>query len=1036
MLCIAGFDGYFKMLNPAWGRVLGWSTEELLSRPWNDFVHPDDIEATESAKTTIVDGNEVYTFENRYRCKDGSYKWLSWNSYPYPEEGIIFGVARDVTKQKEKDVELGKKHEMLVKLTSQMPGVVFQLQLFPDGRMHFPFSSPGMREIFGYSPEEIKENGKLVFDLVHPEDIDRIYQETFKSAENLTHFYCEFRVVLPEKGVEWRLCDAVPERMEDGSTLWYGMIINITQQKEASDLLLRSKTRTTSFLDVSRKIVMADYDENIMQMIVDNAINATSLDTGAIYLINDDKQSIHLKATVPPLPDHFPEDLHTAKLDDHPHIKKAFSTGKLVIMADAKNTKLTKFEKKIVKMRNLRSNVYLPINLREQVIGVMIIGSISDPNFFDEEEIALLQGFADQAAHIINNQFNFKKLQNYAKELESEIKSRLQAENALKLSEQNYRLLFENNPQPMLVYDLGTLNILEINEAAIQKYGYTRDEFLELNIKDIRPTEDIEKLLENIRNDDQELSFSGEWRHKTKDGEIFWVEIISHKLTYKNQNAKLVLINDITKRRIAEDELKFQHELILDMGKAAKVGGWEFEVETGMGSWTEETAHIHEVNPNDETNSKLGLSFFEPEYRIKIEEAINKAIEDGKPYKLELELVTAKGNKKWVETIGKPVFEDGKVVKVRGSIQDISDHKITLDKLAESEIYHRSLLQTIPDTVFVLSSDGTFLDFKSYDESILYTKPIEFLNQKVTDIFPPEVAQKLMVIINESLKTGEVFEHNYSLQLSGKERFFNAKAIGFGEDRVIVTVRDITEYQINLERIKQLLEEQEKQNESLREFTYIISHNLRIHTANILGILLALESEDRELYDNVFIQMIEESSERLETTIRHLIDVLNIKLDKNFQLEPARLYDIVQRILTDLSEYAEKSDVEIMNEISKETIIKTVPDYVEKILKSLLINGIQYSSEKRDSWVRIFAEKEGSNFKISVQDNGIGIDLNKHKERMFGMYVKFHNDERSKGLGLFFAKTQVEALGGRIEVESELHHGSTFTIYLPHDEVQ
>ncbi|GAB1474428.1 hypothetical protein MASR2M69_18690 [Bacteroidota bacterium] len=100
MICIAGFDGYFKELNPSWERELGWSKEELLSKPWIEFVHSEDRQATLNVKSQIIGGEEIYQFENRYMCKDGSYKWLSWNSYPYKEESIMFGVARDVTLRK------------------------------------------------------------------------------------------------------------------------------------------------------------------------------------------------------------------------------------------------------------------------------------------------------------------------------------------------------------------------------------------------------------------------------------------------------------------------------------------------------------------------------------------------------------------------------------------------------------------------------------------------------------------------------------------------------------------------------------------------------------------------------------------------------------------------------------------------------------------------------------------------------------------------------------------------------------------------
>jgi PAS domain S-box-containing protein len=101
MLYIAGFDGYFKVLNPAWSHTLGWEISELLEQPWLNFVHPEDKVKTANVLTDIVEGESVIQFENRYLCKDGRYKWLSWNSHPYIRENIIIGVVRDVTEQKQ-----------------------------------------------------------------------------------------------------------------------------------------------------------------------------------------------------------------------------------------------------------------------------------------------------------------------------------------------------------------------------------------------------------------------------------------------------------------------------------------------------------------------------------------------------------------------------------------------------------------------------------------------------------------------------------------------------------------------------------------------------------------------------------------------------------------------------------------------------------------------------------------------------------------------------------------------------------------------
>ena len=101
MLCVAGFDGYFKRLNPAWERVLGYTTEELLTRPYMDFVHPDDRTQTTAAADNISEGGQLLAFENRYRAKDGTYRWLQWAAAPYPGEQTIYAAARDITEGKE-----------------------------------------------------------------------------------------------------------------------------------------------------------------------------------------------------------------------------------------------------------------------------------------------------------------------------------------------------------------------------------------------------------------------------------------------------------------------------------------------------------------------------------------------------------------------------------------------------------------------------------------------------------------------------------------------------------------------------------------------------------------------------------------------------------------------------------------------------------------------------------------------------------------------------------------------------------------------
>jgi len=149
------------------------------------------------------------------------------------------GMARDVTARSQAEEDLRVSYDMITNLTAQVPGVVYQYRLYPDGSSAFPFSSPGMNDIYEYSPEEVREDATPVFGRIHPDDYDRVSSDISESARTLGPFHCEFRVVLPRQGLRWRFSDAVPQRMDDGGTLWYGIISDSTERVLAEENLRR-----------------------------------------------------------------------------------------------------------------------------------------------------------------------------------------------------------------------------------------------------------------------------------------------------------------------------------------------------------------------------------------------------------------------------------------------------------------------------------------------------------------------------------------------------------------------------------------------------------------------------------------------------------------------------------------------------------------------------------------------------------------------------------------------------------------------------
>lgn len=235
---------------------------------------------------------------------------------------------------------------------------------------------------------------------------------------------------------------------------------------------------------------------------------------------------------------------------------------------------------------------------------------------------------------------------------------------------------------------------IDVNPRGCQILGYTREEIIEKNFFDIIIIEDGSPVVkfEQLRSGETRMS---EQKLIKKDGSIIFAEISLRMLPNRNVQA---IVRDITERKKIETELKRKDELLLDTGRTAKVGGWEFDAVTLKGNWTPEVARIHELDPEQETNVQIGMSFYEGENKKKIEQAIHEALVNGTPYDLELELITAKGNRKWIRTIGRPIKEGDKVVKVRGSIQDITERVKFETELLKSREQYRALsahLQTV-----------------------------------------------------------------------------------------------------------------------------------------------------------------------------------------------------------------------------------------------------------------------------------------------------------------------------------------------------
>jgi two-component system, sensor histidine kinase and response regulator len=249
MLCIAGFDGYFKRLNPAWQRILGYSLEELLAHPFLNFVHPDDREATRAVMVQLTAGGDLLSFENRYRCQDGSYKWMLWKAAPFIGQRLIYATARDITERKTTEETLARERNLLRTLMDNLPDHIF----VKDTASRFVMANAATLHSLGASSlEEVLD--KTDFDYLRRELAEQYYrdeQAVCHSAQPLVNR--EELLIDPSGQRKWLLTTKLPLRDSTGVVFGLvGMSHDITerkcmeeqwrQAKEAADAANRAKS--------------------------------------------------------------------------------------------------------------------------------------------------------------------------------------------------------------------------------------------------------------------------------------------------------------------------------------------------------------------------------------------------------------------------------------------------------------------------------------------------------------------------------------------------------------------------------------------------------------------------------------------------------------------------------------------------------------------------------------------------------------------------------------------------------------------------
>ncbi|MEO1012704.1 MAG: PAS domain-containing protein [Bacteroidota bacterium] len=529
-------------------------------------------------------------------------------------------------------------------------------------------------------------------------------------------------------------------------------------------------------------------------------------------------------------------------------------------------------------------------------------------------------------------------------------------------------------------------------------------------------------------------------RHLDETGNEKWFEWSAIPWYNEEENVVgvIVEVEDVTKKVDTQLELEKLKFLLHEKSEIAKIGSWEYCATSNKVTWCPMTRMIHEVPEGYVPTLEKGIDFYKTGYsRNTISMVVDRAISIKTPWSEKLQIVTANGTEKWVIAAGKPVYKDEEFKGLIGTFQDVSDQVLADMKIRENEQLLNTLIDHLPLNVFI--KDRQFrkiLVNKSECDYLGVSGPEEVLGKTDEAFYDKETARitKEDDVNVMTLQKPILGEERTSIKNNGeKVTFLTSKIPLVGEDNstngLVGISMDITSLKQKEEELMDLINVTSLQNKKLVNFAHIVSHNLRSHAANFSMLLDFLVNEEEESEKRNIIDMLLGASDNLMETLDNLNEVVAIRTNANREKEEVNLNGRIRNVLQGLTSLIIENRATIVNTVPDTLSVNGVPAYVDSILINFITNAIKYKSPDRDPVINLSATKKRGYTLVSIEDNGLGIDLKKYGDKLFGMYKTFHENKDAKGIGLYITKNQIEAMNGKVIACSEVGKGTTFKIY-------
>ena len=572
LLCIAGLDGYFKRLNPGFANLLGYDTEELLDHPFTSFIHPEDRAATQAEVERLAAGELTIAFENRYRCKDGSYRWFSWNSTASPDEQIIYATAQDITKRKQLEEDLKQERNFIAAVLDTVGALVVVM----DRTGQVVSFNNTCERVSGYAASEVQ--GHPVWEvLIPPEErteVEAVFQQ-LRQAQTPSQYENNW---LCKDGTR-RLINWSNTVLEDAAgAVEYviGTGIDVSSQRQTERDLVRQYQQAHLLSEITRRIRESLEIDEILQTAVTEVRELLVCDRVLIIQFNADELGQVVQESK------RPEDTSPSLLNQIvTSLKLTTGTQETPLQScvcdNIQAVPCSLYTPEFLQQWNVQACIETAIYVGDKLWGLVNTIQSDRPRQWKSFEIDLLQQLANQIGVAIAQaqlletletkvQQRTRQLSQANSQLRQEVQERIQIEDALRESQQTLAGILDNADEAIISID-SQQRIVMYNHGAEQIFGYTLDEVRNQPLDILLPEGFRQIHRQHVRNFALSSDTSRQMANRRRDvfgqrktGEVFPTEASISKLQTGTKHLFTVILKDITEQRRFETALQRSEE--------------------------------------------------------------------------------------------------------------------------------------------------------------------------------------------------------------------------------------------------------------------------------------------------------------------------------------------------------------------------------------------------------------------------------------------------------------------------------------------